>query len=154
MDAATGEILPEQTLPQIEAIPDLPMDWSQIVTRDGQQIQTVGSHWPLSRSLNNQERTRMERTGVCMGCHQNMAAPAFWDDEVVAKYGRMLTDEQHIEHMNERLREAVAAGALRKEATPLTTLYVFIALAVGLLAGGVAAFLFQRRGKVDLSRKK
>ena len=43
-----------------------------------------------------------------MGCHRNMADAVFWTDEVVGKYGRMLTDGEHIEHMDHVLQEAVA----------------------------------------------
>ena len=52
----------------------------------------------------------MERTGVCMGCHQNMADETFWTDQVIAKYGRIITDDEHIEHMNHLIQEAVYAG--------------------------------------------
>ena len=145
MDEAGGEILPGQSQPQIEAIPELPMDWSQIITRDGQQLQTVGSHWPLSRPLNDEERARMERTGVCMGCHQNMADPAFWDEQVIAEFGRALANEQHIDTMNKLIREAVATGESASSSS--TVIYAVVALVVGLLAGGGIVFLVRRRGK-------
>lgn len=112
LELADGSVWPEEVQIQIPAIPEMLIDWSQIVTRDGQQLQIVGSHWPDSRPLDQDQRERMERTGVCMGCHRNMADTAFWSDKVVAKYGRMLTDDQHIEHMDEVLREAVAAGGV------------------------------------------
>jgi hypothetical protein len=110
LELSDGTIWPENSEVQIPAIPELEIDWSQIVTRDGEQLQIVGSHWPDSRPLDQDQRVRMERTGVCMGCHQNMADTEFWTDEVVAKYGRMLTDNEHIEHMNHLILEAVSAG--------------------------------------------
>ena len=143
VDAATGEILPEQIQPQIEAIPDLPMDLSQIVTRDDQQLQTVGSHWPLSRPLNNEERNRIERIGVCLGCHQNMADRALWDEQIIAKYGSALTTEQHLEIINQMIRENVI-----EETAPPIALYVVLALIAGSLAGGGVVFLLRRRTKV------
>ncbi|NIM51294.1 MAG: cytochrome C, partial [Gemmatimonadales bacterium] len=51
MDQRTGEIIPKRHQVQIPAIPDLKHDWSTIVDREGNQVQTVGTHWPLSRAL-------------------------------------------------------------------------------------------------------
>jgi hypothetical protein len=110
LELADGSIWPDVTQIQIPAIPEMTIDWSQIVTREGEQLQIVGSHWPDSRPLDQDQRVRMERTGVCMGCHQNMADTAFWTEEVVGKYGRILSDEEHIEHMNHLILEAVSAG--------------------------------------------
>jgi hypothetical protein len=112
LELADGSIWPQETQVQIPAIPELPIDWSQIVTRTGQQLQIVGSHWPDSRPLDQIQRERMERTGACMGCHQNMADTTFWTEEVIAKYGRILSDDEHIEHMNEILQEAVAGDLI------------------------------------------
>jgi len=109
MDDAEGNLLAESVQIQIQAILDLDHDWSKIVTRDGEQLTTVGSHWPLSRPLNNDERTKMERTGVCMGCHQNMADLAFWTDGVIAKYGTVFANDEHINTMNQLILDAVAA---------------------------------------------
>ncbi len=48
------------------------MDLSQVVTRDGKQLQTVGHHWPGSSPLTQEQRERMERVGVCIACHQDI----------------------------------------------------------------------------------
>ncbi|OQY26562.1 MAG: hypothetical protein B6243_14025 [Anaerolineaceae bacterium 4572_5.2] len=94
----------------IAAIPDLPMDLSQIVDPEtGQQMQTVGSHWPDSGPLPEDMRIKMERTGVCMGCHQNMADEAFWTDQVIANFGEAMSNEDHINTMNEVINTAAAA---------------------------------------------
>ena len=101
VDAATvkGELLTSRAEIQIAAIPDLPMDLDQVVTREGKQLQTVGHHWPDSRPLNQEQRDNMERVGVCIGCHFNFpektAAIAERD-----KMGRMvgkgpITDVEH-----------------------------------------------------------
>ncbi|MEZ4862513.1 MAG: cytochrome c3 family protein [Caldilineaceae bacterium] len=109
---ADGNVLPTNTLAQLAAIPDLPMDWSQIVDpTTGEQLMTVGSHWPDAAPLSADQRTRMARTGVCMGCHQNMADSAFWTDQVVAKFGQAISDDEHIAVMNGVIRAAVAAPA-------------------------------------------
>ena len=66
------QILPKQTIPQMEPIDGLSHDWSQIVTEDGVQLQTVGHHLSQSRPLNNREREVMTRDGVCLSCHQEI----------------------------------------------------------------------------------
>ncbi len=81
-------------------IADLDYDWSTII-KDDQQVQTVGTHWPLSRALTKEMRTGMERTGLCMGCHREMSNAELWGK--VATEGQ-LTDEQHIELMNKMLK--------------------------------------------------
>ena len=78
MDQRTGEIIPKRHQVQIPAIPELEHDWSTIVDREGNQVQTVGTHWPLSRALNSSERDRLERTGLCMGCHREMTNAELW----------------------------------------------------------------------------
>lgn len=78
LETATGEIIPKQTQMQSQAIPSLDHDLSQIVTRDGKQLVTVGSHWPLTGPLPQEMRNKMERTGLCMGCHQNMTNEELW----------------------------------------------------------------------------
>ncbi len=70
--------IPRQYKVQSPAIPKLDHDLSQIVTRDGKQLVTVGSHWELSGPLPAATRKKMERTGLCMGCHQNMVDEGLW----------------------------------------------------------------------------
>jgi hypothetical protein len=70
--SADGHILPDRTRVQIEAIPELVADWSRYVTEEGQQLQTVGSHFSRSRPLSNRERARMDRRGVCLACHREI----------------------------------------------------------------------------------
>ena len=67
-----GELISKNSLPQFSKIEDLPFDLSQIVTRDGKQVQTVGHHWPLSGPLSQEQRERMERVGICIACHQDI----------------------------------------------------------------------------------
>ncbi len=142
LELADGSVWPEQYEVQIPAIAEMPIDWSTIVNREGEQQQIVGSHWSDSRPLDQDQRERMERTGVCMGCHQNMADTTFWTDQVVAKYGRIISDEAHIEHMNEILQEAVTAGGFSGS----NYLYLALAFVVGLLIAGAVAW-FMRRGE-------
>ncbi len=78
LETALGEIIPDQSQFQSVPIPSLDHDLSRIVTEDGQQLVTVGSHWPLTGPLPQEMRDKMERTGLCMGCHQNMLDEDLW----------------------------------------------------------------------------
>lgn len=78
LETHDGKIIPKQTKVQSAAIPQLDHDLSQIVTRDGKQLVSVGSHWPLTGPLTQAQRNKMERTGLCMGCHQNMVDKDLW----------------------------------------------------------------------------
>jgi len=101
IDQKTGKVIPKRYQIQIPAIPDLKFDLSTIVDKNGNQVQTVGTHWPLSRALNKQERDTLVRTGLCMGCHRELTNTEFWDK--VSTPG-VLNDAQHIEHMNTLLK--------------------------------------------------
>ena len=67
---ANGNVLAEKSNGQINAIPNLEMDWSRFVDEEGKQLQTVGHHFSGSRPLNNKERANLDRRGVCMSCHK------------------------------------------------------------------------------------
>ena len=104
-DLATGKFASSHTTVQMKAIPGMDYDWSQIVTRDGKQLTNVGSHWPASRPLDQDMRVKMERTGVCMGCHQNMTNKELWD-KVNTNPG-ILSDKEHINKVNSILHKSV-----------------------------------------------
>ncbi len=101
MDATSREIIPEKHLVQISAIPRLTFDWSKIVERDGTQLATVGTHWPLSRPFNRQEIDNFLKAGTCMGCHQNMSEAELW--KKVSKEGTINTKD-HLEAMNKMIK--------------------------------------------------
>ncbi len=96
--AAMGELIPGQTQMQSQAIPSLDHDRSRIVTEDGEQLVTVGSHWPLTGPLPQEMRDKMERTGLCMGCHQNMTDAEVWDAVNSEKF---VNNEEHQAVMDE-----------------------------------------------------
>lgn len=79
LETAEGKVIPQQSQWQIQPIPSLDHDLSRIVTEDGKQLVTVGSHWPLTGPLPQEMREKMERTGLCMGCHQNMTNEELWN---------------------------------------------------------------------------
>lgn len=101
MDATTREIIPAKHSVQIPAIPKLNFDWSQIVTREGVQLATVGTHWPKSRAFNKQELDNFLRAGTCMGCHQNMSEAELW--EKVSTEGT-IDSKEHLEAMNKMIQ--------------------------------------------------
>ena len=105
IDQKTGKVIPENYQIQIPKIEALDFDWSTIIV-DDQQVQTVGTHWPLSRALPKEMRDAMDRTGLCMGCHREMTNDELWSK--VSKEGR-LNDAEHIELMNKLLREFAAS---------------------------------------------
>ena len=101
MDAVTREIIPAKYSVQIPAIPKLTFDWSQIVTREGKQLATVGTHWPMSRAFNKQELDNFLRAGTCMGCHQNMKEAELW--KKVSTEGT-IDPKGHLEAMNKMIK--------------------------------------------------
>ncbi len=101
LETALGEVIPEQTQLQAQPVPKLDHDLSQIVTRDDEVLVTVGSHWPLTGPLPKEMRDRIERTGLCMGCHQNMNDEDLWSK---VNSPAFVSNEQHQAVMNEAVR--------------------------------------------------
>ncbi len=90
-----GELIPKNAKVQSAAVPDLPIDLSQVVTRGGQQVQTVGSHWPASRPLDKKQRKNMERVGVCISCHKDFPKKSSAKALGQTSEGAVITDEKH-----------------------------------------------------------
>jgi nitrate/TMAO reductase-like tetraheme cytochrome c subunit len=70
--SADRKVLPNQTDEQMPAIPNLKDDLSRFVDENGTQLQTVGNHWKLSSALDNETRSKMDRRGACLACHQSI----------------------------------------------------------------------------------
>jgi hypothetical protein len=115
IDAKTGKVIPKKFSIQIQGIPDLKFDWSQIVTKDGIQIATVGTHWPLSRAFNKQELDSIMRSGLCMGCHQGMTQEKLW--EKVSTKGT-IDPKQHLEMMKKIIEELAKRGIQPAKSIP------------------------------------
>lgn len=107
MDATTREIIPAKYSVQVPAIPRLNFDWSKIVTRDGTQLATVGTHWPMSRAFNKEELDNFLRAGTCMGCHQNMSEAELW--KKVSTEGT-IDPKGHLEAMNNMIKFMAEKG--------------------------------------------
>ncbi len=69
---ADGQVIPKKITIQKPAIKNLSFDWSKILDENLTQLQTVGHHWKLSRALNSQELSHLDRRGVCLSCHQTI----------------------------------------------------------------------------------
>ncbi len=103
-----GELIPGNTKLQFSTIDGLDIDLSQVVTRDGKQVQTVGHHWPLSGPLPQETRDKMERVGVCISCHQDIPDGTL-PVVLTAQMGKILdmtpySDKEHSKLLNKDLR--------------------------------------------------
>ncbi len=69
---ANGKVLPTKIDEQMPAIKNLHYDYSKFLDENGTQLQTVGHHWKLSGPLSKEQRDKLDRSGVCFSCHQDM----------------------------------------------------------------------------------
>ena len=69
---ASGKILPTIVDEQMPAIANLHYDYSKFLDEDGKQLQTVGHHFSLSGPLSKEQRQKLDRSGVCFSCHQDI----------------------------------------------------------------------------------
>jgi hypothetical protein len=104
--------------------------------------------------LDEDQRARMERTGLCMGCHQNMADTTFWNDKVIARFGQALTDEAHIEVMNQLIQAAVdspggTTSMASGEAITSTAMnilpWIMAGILLGVVVGGGVVLIAKRK---------
>ena len=74
MDLMTADmvVLPKQTDEQMPAIPNLKNDYSRFIDENGTQLMTVGHHFKLSQPLDKAQRSKLDRRGVCLSCHQSI----------------------------------------------------------------------------------
>lgn len=64
-----GDNVSHFTQAQIAAIKELHGDFMQVLTLDGEQVQTLDSHWPTSMPLTEAQRDVLSRKGTCLACH-------------------------------------------------------------------------------------
>lgn len=72
LSTSDGTVLSSHARPQVEPIEGLTDDWSRVVTEQGRQLMTVGHHLSRSRPLDNDERANMNRSSICLSCHQEI----------------------------------------------------------------------------------
>ncbi len=70
--SAGKKLLVKQTDIQIPAIPNLKYDYSVLIDKNNTQVQTVGNHWRLSRALDNETLSKLDRRGACLNCHESI----------------------------------------------------------------------------------
>jgi len=146
LKTADGRVLPRSAQTQFEAIAGLTDDWSRFVTEGGEQLQTVGHHFTLSRPLNDDERTHVGRDGLCLSCHQEIPEDSLAVNILhhVAEYtGRLpRTHDQHnaLIHKSLLLAGWVQVGVMG--GAPL------------ILILGIGAAWFWRRRKLRAGRCK
>ncbi|MCD4732070.1 MAG: hypothetical protein K8R74_15795 [Bacteroidales bacterium] len=121
-----GKNLSTNARPQFPKIEDLPMDLSQVVTRDGKQVQTVGHHWPLSGPLSQYSREKMERVGVCISCHQDVPDGNIFI-KATAAAGEVLGlaphhDNEHMKLLNMEIKWA----AMTRILLPVVFIVIFV----------------------------
>jgi len=142
LETVDGHVLPAKSRTQMAAIEGLATDWSRFVTEDGKQLQTVGHHFKGSRPLNDQERSHIDRRGVCLSCHQEIPDRSLAVSLLhhVAEYANQLpkTSEEHdsLVHKTMLLAGWVQVGAAAS--APLV-----------ILAGGIWYWRRRKRRKVD-----
>ena len=120
------QLISKLSKPQFSSIQELDMDLSQVVTRDGKQMQTVGHHWLLSGPLTQEQRERMERVGVCVSCHQEIPDGTM-PIKAIVKAADILgltpfTDEEHSKLLNKDIRWA----AFTRIIMPVTVLVLLV----------------------------
>jgi hypothetical protein len=104
--SGVGSPLAQNTQTQVNAIPNLTMDWSRFVTEDGKQLQTVGHHFKNSRPLNNEERQKLDRRGVCLSCHKTIPNGSLAVDllhHVKEMSGTKMNNEDHNDLLHKML---------------------------------------------------
>ncbi len=69
---ADGQNVSRFTKAQINAIKQLHGDFMQLIDANGNQMQTIDTHWPTSMPLTVQQRNALNREGTCLACHQDI----------------------------------------------------------------------------------
>lgn len=67
-----GDNISKYTQAQISAIAELHGDFMQLLDSEGNQKQTIDSHWPTSMPLTSAQREILSRSGTCLACHQDI----------------------------------------------------------------------------------
>lgn len=135
LGSGVGSPLAQNTQTQVNAIPNLKMDWSRFVTEDGEQLQTVGHHFKNSRPLNNLERQNLDRRGVCLSCHQTIPN------------GNMAVDLlHHIKEVSNPEMDTVAHNSLLNKIVQISAWVQFLlVLFVGMVVGFIGRRIWMKR---------
>ncbi len=69
---AEGNNVSRYTRAQIAAIRELHGDFMRLLTLDGDQVQTIDTHWPTSMPLTQEQRDFLTRKNSCVACHRDI----------------------------------------------------------------------------------
>jgi len=72
LKTADGKMIPSKYTVQKPKIENFNRDWSRYVDENGTLLQTVDNHWNLATALSNDQRSKLDRRGVCLSCHQDI----------------------------------------------------------------------------------
>ncbi len=72
LKTADGRMIPNKFTVQKPKIDNFGIDWSRYVDENGTLLQTVDNHWNLATALSNEQRSKLDRRGVCLSCHQDI----------------------------------------------------------------------------------
>ena len=72
LKTADGVMIPSHFTTQKPKIDNFGIDWSRFVDENGTPLQTVDNHWNLAGALSNEQRSKLDRRGVCLSCHQSI----------------------------------------------------------------------------------
>jgi hypothetical protein len=72
LKTADGKMIPSKYITQKPKIDNFGGDWSRFVDENGTLIQTVDNHWNLATALSNEQRSKLDRRGVCLSCHKTL----------------------------------------------------------------------------------
>jgi len=70
--SADKKILPHKVDQQVPGIGNLKHDYSSFIDENGTQLMTVGHHWKLSQPLDEEQRSKLDRRGMCLSCHKDI----------------------------------------------------------------------------------
>jgi len=129
---AEGKVLSTIIDEQMPAIANLHNDYSKFLDENGKQLQTVGHHWTLSGPLSKEQRDKLDRSGICLSCHQdipkvNLAVSAMTH---IAKMAEMNIDNKmHKKIVNKALNVTawfqIIAGIFMLFVTAFATYVIF-----------------------------
>ena len=70
--SADKKVLPHRVDQQVPGIGNLAHDYSSFIDENGTQLMTVGHHWKLSQPLDEEQRSKLDRRGMCLSCHKTI----------------------------------------------------------------------------------
>ena len=135
---AAGEVLPASARTQIPRIEGLLSDWSAVLDAEGNQTQTVGHHFEGAGPLTEDQRRRMDRQQVCLGCHAEIPSESL-----------SVSFLHHVAEATDQLDMSRGQHQDLVHRILLTTSWFEVLGAVGsavLLFGGAVWLVWRRRG--------